>query len=124
MKTFVLLAAMLLTGCASELMQPDPDVAATVSAVDTSDIDVFLEEPLVEYESLDRVDMTSRAEHPAEVLEQVMARAAELGADGVIVHSIRNQGRVGRGTDRFGTGGGTGYLVFQIRATAIRYIER
>ena len=123
MRKTACLVLFFLVGCAGGPAQPEPDVADTVSAVDTSDIDVFLEEPSIEYESLGRVGMTSRAEHPAEVLNAILVRAGELGADGVIVHSIRNQGRVGQSTDSFGTGGGTGYLVFQIQATAIRYAQ-
>jgi hypothetical protein len=58
-----------------------------------------------------------------DVLEKNIRRAAELGADGVIVHSILNKGTVAGGSDIYGTGGGDGTAVFQIQATAIRYVE-
>lgn len=119
MKLFLLLTALTLAGCASAPSEPPP----VAPDIDVSNIQVFLEEPSIGYETLGRVDRTSRAEHPAEVLETIVARAAEMGADGVIVHSIRNQGRVARSSDVFGTGGGSGDSIFQVRASAIRITE-
>ena len=87
-------------------------------------IHVFYEEPKIEYESLGRINLTRRADHAMNALEQIFGRAVELGADGVIVHSIRNKGTVAGGSDEFGTGGGGGFAVYQIQATAIRYINR
>jgi hypothetical protein len=110
----VILIPLMLAGCASQVPEPVEEVP---------DIQVFLEEPGIAYESLGRVDETSRAEHPADVLNIILRRAATLGADGVIVHSVRNEGRVARGNDIFGTGGRNGYSVYQIQATVIRYTE-
>lgn len=120
MKSLVLLIALVLAGCASQSSGPAQEVP---DIQELPDIQVFLEEPSIAYESLGRVDETGRGEHPADVLEQVIRRAAELGANGVIVHSVRNQGRVTRGNDVFGTGGSSVSSVYQIRATAIRYTD-
>ena len=125
LKTAVFMTGLLILGCATEPSQPGQDAAESASAVDTSRIQVYLEEePTVEYEDLGDIGRTIRAEHPAQALERIVADAAELGADGVIVHSIRNQGRVGGGTSTFGVGGRTENFVFQVQATAIRYTEQ
>jgi sugar phosphate isomerase/epimerase len=55
--------------------------------------------------------------------EPVMRNAAELGADGVIVHSISSRGSTVGSTDTFGIGGREVNEVFHIQATAIRYVE-
>ncbi len=117
MKKTLFLIAFLITSCAS---QP-PELPQAAADAQTADIKVFLEEPTIDYEDLGRVDLTDRAEHPADVLEKILSNAAQLGANGVIVHAIRHQGRVGRGNDIFGTGGGDGYSVYQVQATAIRF---
>ena len=112
MKGLVLLIGFAIVGCAAQAPEPPPR---------DREINVFLEEPLIEYESLGSVDISSRAEHEMEVLEKVLDRAAQMGADGVIVRSVRTKGRVAGGGDNFGTGGGGGHEVYQIQATAIRY---
>ena len=114
MKSLVPLIAFLLAGCASQPSEPPQELP---------DVQVFLEEPTIEYESLGRVDETGRAEQPTDILEQIIRRAAELGANGVIVHSIRNQGRAARSSDSFGTGGSSVSFVYRIQATAILYTE-
>ena len=117
MKKTLFLLAFLIAGCAS---QP-PELPQAAADAQTADVKVFLEEPAIDYEDLGRVDLTGRAEHPADLLEKILSNAAQLGANGVIVHSVRHQGRVGRDNDIFGTGGGDGYSVYQVQATAIRY---
>ena len=88
------------------------------------DIHVFYEEPKIEYEILDRFNTTNPAKHPMDTLNKVLRRAAEIGADGVIVHSLRKKGTVAGQHDKFGTGGGDGVAVYQIQASAIRYINQ
>lgn len=115
MKNIAILLGLALCGCAgqpTEQMGPVPEKL---------DIHVFYEEPEIEYRELGRVDETKRAEHPMDVLEQVLHNSIQLGADGVIVHSIRNRGTVAGLGDAFGTGGGGGHAVYQIQATAITY---
>ena len=112
--TFLVLIGLIIAGCASQPTAPAPEKI---------DIHVFYETPKVDYTELGSVGKTQRAEHPMEVLEQILLSAAELGADGVIVHSIRNRGTVAGLGDTFGTGGGAGHAVYQIRATAIQYVE-
>ncbi len=110
----MILIGLVICGCASqpaELTQEERD------------LHVFYEEPKIEYEKLGRIDATSRANHAMDVLEKILSRAVELGADGVIIHSIRNKGTVAGGSDSFGTGGGGGFAVYQIQATAIRYVN-
>ncbi len=114
MKIFMILIGLVICGCAS---QP------TDLTQEERDLHVFYEEPKIEYEKLGRIDATSRANHAMDVLEKILSRAVELGADGVIIHSIRNKGTVAGGGDAFGTGGGGGFAVYQIQATAIRYIN-
>ena len=114
MKTYMILMALLISGCASQ----SPELTQR-----ESDIHVFYEEPKIDYESLGRVDTTSPGKTAMDTLDKIIRRAAELGADGVIVHTIRNKGTVAGGHDTFGTGGGGGVAVYQIHATAIRYIE-
>ena len=114
MKIFMILIAFVIFGCAS---QP------TELTQEEKDLNVFYEEPKIEYESLGRIDTTSRASNPMDALEKILRRAVELGADGVIVHSISNKGTVAGGADTYGTGGGGGVAVYQIQATAIRYVN-
>ena len=114
MKIVMTVIALAICGCAN---QP------TELTQEEGNIHVFYEEPKIDYESLGHINMTRRADHPMSALEQILGRAAELGADGVIVHSIRNKGTVAGGRDEFGTGGGGGFAVYQIQATAIRYIN-
>jgi hypothetical protein len=114
MKIFLILIGLVICGCAS---QP------TELTQEERDLHVFYEEPKIEYEKLGRIDATSRANHAMDVLEKILSRAVELGADGVIIHSIRNKGTVAGGGDAFGTGGGGGFAVYQIQATAIRYVN-
>jgi hypothetical protein len=114
MKIFMILIGLVICGCAS---QP------TELTQEESDLHVFYDEPKIDYENLGRIDATSRAKHPMYVLEKILSRAAELGADGVIVHSISNKGTVAGQGDAFGTGGGSGFAVYQIQATAIRYLN-
>ena len=113
MKIPIVLIALILCGCVSQTPEPPPEVF---------DVDVFYEEPTIEYEVLDRVDTTRRADNQMDVMVEVLRRAEKLGADGVIVHTIYNRGRVS-GSDAFGTGGGGGFAVYQIRATAIKYVK-
>ncbi len=114
MKIFMILIGLVICGCAS---QP------TELTQEERDLHVFFEEPKIDYENLGRIDSTSRAKHAMDMLEKILSRAVELGADGVIVHSIRNKGTVAGGSDEFGTGGGGGFAVYQIQATAIRYVN-
>ncbi len=114
MKIFMILIGLFICGCAS---QP------TELTQEERDLHVFYEEPKIDYENLGRIDSTSRAKHAMDMLEKILSRAVELGADGVIVHSIRNKGTVAGGGDAFGTGGGGGVTVYQIQATAIRYVN-
>jgi hypothetical protein len=114
MKIFAILIALIISGCSSqqiELMQEEKD------------IHVFYEEPKIEYEVLDRINTTRPDKHPMDTLNTILRRAAELGADGVIVHSLRKKGTVAGQHDKFGTGGGDGVAVYQVRASAIRYIN-
>ncbi len=113
-KTYMILIGLIFCGCAS---QP------TGLTQEERDIDVFYEEPKIGYEDLGRIDATSRAKHAMDALDKILSRAVELGADGVIVHAIRNKGGIAGGADAFGTGGGGGKAVFQIQATAIRYVN-
>lgn len=113
MKISIALIGLVLCGCASQPTDSPPE---------SFDIDVFYEEPTIDYEVLGRVDTTRRADHETEVVVEVLRRAEELGADGVIVHTIYNRGIVS-GRDAFGTGGGGGFAVYQVRATAIKYVE-
>ncbi len=114
MKIFMILIGLVVFGCAS---QPKELIQEEI------DLHVYLEEPKIDYENLRRIDTTIRANHPMDTLEKILSRAVELGADGVIVHSTRNKGTVAGGADRFGTGGGGGFAVYQIQATAIRYVN-
>ncbi len=114
MKIFMILIGLVIFGCAS---QP------TELTQEERDLHVYYEEPKIAYENLGRIDTTSRANHAMDMLEKILSRAVELGADGVIVHSIRNKGTVAGGSDEFGTGGGGGFAVYQIQATAIRYVN-
>ncbi len=114
MKIFMILIGLVIFGCAS---QP------TELTQEERDLHVYYEEPKIAYENLGRIDTTSRANHAMDMLEKILSRAVELGADGVIVHSIRNKGTVAGGGDEFGTGGGGGFAVYQIQATAIRYVN-
>lgn len=88
-----------------------------------SQIQVFNEEPKIDYEAIESFDTTARGENAMHALERTLNRAAELNADGLIVHSIVNRGPIAGLGDNFGTGGGDGVIVFQIRATAIRYLN-
>ena len=114
MKIFMMLIGLVICGCAS---QP------TELTQEERDLHVFYEEPKIDYENLGRIDTTIRANHPMVALEKILSRAVELGADGVISHSSRNKGTVAGGGDAFGTGGGGGFAVYQIQATAIRYVN-
>ena len=114
MKIYAILIGLVIFGCAS---QP------TELAQEESDIHVFYEEPKIDYEELDRIDTTGRGNNAMDVLEKVLHRAEEMGADGVIVHSILNKGEIGGGPDGFGTGGASPPSMYQIKATAIRYVE-
>ena len=114
MKIFMILIWLVICGCAS---QP------TELTQEERNLHVFYEEPKIDYESLGRIDATSRAKHAMEMLEKTLSRAVELGADGVIVHSIRNKGTSDGGGDAFATGGRNQVAVYQIQATAIRYIN-
>ena len=110
----MILIGLVICGCAgqpAELTQEERD------------LHLFYEEPKIDYESLGRIDTTSRAMHAMDALDRIRSRAVELGADGIIVHSIRNKGRIDRGVDEFGTGGGSRATIYQIQATAIRYIN-
>ena len=114
MKILMILLAVVICGCASQ----SPELTQ-----EARNIHVFNEEPTVAYETLGRVDTTTRGRNAMDVLEKIQIRAVELGANGIIVHSILNKGTVAGGTDAFGTGGGGGFAVFQIQATAIRYVD-
>lgn len=114
MKIFIILIGLVICGCAS---QP------TELTQEEKDIHVFYEEPKIAYENLDDIDMTSRGNNAVEALDKVLRRAAELGADGVIIHSISNKGIAAGRADTFGTGGSSTAGVFQIQATAIRYVN-
>lgn len=112
MKVFMILIGLIICGCAS---QP------TELTQEEIDLHVFYDEPKIEYESLGRIDATSRAKSGMDMLDKIRSRAVELGADGIIVHSIVNKGKIAGGGDSFGTGGGGGVDVYQIQATAVRY---
>ena len=113
-KIFMILIGLVICGCVS---QP------TELTQEERDIHVFYEEPKIAYESLGRIDTTSRANHAMDALEKTLDRAADLGADGVIVHSIVDKGPVAGRVDTFGTGGSRSVRVYQIQATAIRYVN-
>lgn len=110
----MILLGLLICGCSSH---------PTELTQEARDLHVFYEEPKIEYEKLGRIDTTSPAKHPMDTLDKIRIRAAELGADGVIIHSIQKKGTVAGGHDSFGTGGSGGVAVYQIQATAIRYID-
>jgi len=114
MKILMILLGLVICGCAS---QP------TELTQEARDLHVFFEEPKIDYENLGRIDATSRARHAMDTIEKILSRAAELGANAVIIHSVRNKGTVAGGGDAFGTGGGGGFSVYQVQATAIRYIK-
>ena len=114
MKIFMILIGLVICGCAS---QP------TELTQEGRDLHVFYEEPKIPYENLGRIDRTSRASDSMDALEKILSRAAELGADGVIIHSILNKGKVAGEVDTFGTGGGRSFDLYQIQATAIRYVN-
>jgi hypothetical protein len=114
MKKFMILTGLAICGCSS---QP------TELTQEARDIHLFYEEPKIEYEGLGRVDTTTRARDAMDALDKVMRNAAELGADGVIVHSISSRGSTVGSTDTFGIGGREVNEVFHIQATAIRYVE-
>ena len=114
MKIFMILIGLFICGCAS---QP------TELTQEESNLHIYYEEPEIDYESLGRVDATSRTSHPIDMLERIVSRAVELGADAVIIHSIHNKGGVLDRGDAFGTGGASRVGVYQIQATAIRYVN-
>ena len=114
MKIFIILIGLVIFGCTT---QP------TELTQEERDIHVFYEEPKIAYENMDRIDTTSRGNNAVNALDKVLRRAAELGADGVIIHSISNKGTVTGRADTFGTGGRSTAGVFQIQATAIRYVN-
>ena len=114
MKIFMILIGLVICGCAS---QP------TELTQEARDLHVFYEEPKISYETLGRIDTTSRANNSMDALEKVLIRAAELGADGVIIHSISNKGTIAGEVDTYGTGGGRRFDLYQIQATAIRYVN-
>ncbi len=92
-KIFTILIGLVLCGCASQPTEP---------AQEELDIHVFYEEPKIDYESLGRVDETSRTNHPMDMLEKILSRAVELGADAVLIHSIHNKGTVAGGLTHLG----------------------
>ncbi len=110
----MILMAVTIFGCAS---QPEELTQAE------QDLHIFYEEPKIAYEVLGRIDATSPANHPIETLNKLRGRAVKLGADGIFVHAIFSKGTVAGQHDRFGTGGGDGIAVYQIQASAIRYID-
>ena len=113
MKIFMILIGLFICGCAS---QP------TELTQEESYLHIYYEEPEIDYESLGRVDATSRTKQLVEMMERILSRAEELGADAVLIHSIHNKGAVLDRVDAFGTvGASTG--AYQIRATAIRYVN-
>ena len=114
LKIFLILIALFVCGCVSqpkELTQEE------------SNLHIYYEEPEIDYESLGRVDATKRTNHPVDMLEGILSRAAKLGADAVLIHSIHNKGGVLDRDDAFGTGGSSRAGVYQIQATAIRYVN-
>ena len=113
-KIFMILIAVAAIGCASQEPQ---------TSLEDIDVDVFYEVPKIAYEELGRVDTTSNSKDPMGAVEKTLIRAADMGADGVIVQAINNKGLVAGGRDSFGTGGGGGTFIYQIQATAIRYVE-
>ena len=113
-KLVTVFVAVAICGCASqEPATPQEEV----------NVQVFNEEPKIEYENLGRINSTNRAKDPLGALERTLRRAADMGANGVIVHSITSKGLVAGGSDSFGTGGGGETYIYQVQATAIRYIE-
>jgi len=114
MKMFIILIGLVFYGCVSqptELTQKERD------------LHVYYEEPKIDYENLGRVDATSLTNRTTDALDKVLRRAVKLGADGVIIHSIYDKGTVTDRVDAFGTGGGGGDNVYQVQATAIRYVN-
>lgn len=114
MKIFTILIAVAICGCASQ---------ESKTPQESINVQVFYDEPKIEYEELGAINTTNRAKDPLNALEKTLGRAADMGANGVIVHSITNKGLVAGGRDTFATGGGGGTFVYQIQATAIRYVE-
>lgn len=114
MKIFAVLLATVICGCASQ----EPETSQ-----EPVNVQVFYDEPKIEYEDLGRINSTNRAKDPLAALGKTLERAAEMGANGVIVHSITNKGLGAGGRDSFATGGGGATIVYQIQATAIRYVE-
>lgn len=114
MKILIILIGLTAYGCVSQSEE---------LTLEESGIHVFYEEPNIAYENLGRIDTTSRADNAMGVMKKILGRAVDLDADAVIVHSIINKGEVGGGSDAFGTGGGSAPALYQIQATALRYIE-
>jgi hypothetical protein len=114
MKIFMILIGLVICGCVSQPKELTQEA---------SNLHIYYEEPEIDYESLGRVDATSRTNHPVDMLEGILSRAMELGADAVLIHSIHNKGGVLSRDDAFGTGGASSAGVYQIKATAIRYVN-
>ena len=114
MRIAIILTGLAMFGCASapvELTQAEKD------------LNFFYDEPKVAYEELGPVNTTTPGKNAMDALNKIRSRAVELGANGIIVHAVHNKGTVAGGSDEFGTGGGGGFVVYQIQATAIRYEE-
>jgi len=95
-KQIVILIGFIVCGCA---------VQTADAPQRAKDVDVIFDEPKIEYESPVPIDILGRVEHGMEVLEKVLDRAAEKGADGMIDHSVRTRGRVAGGADAYATVG-------------------
>ena len=114
LKVLMMLVVLSLCGCASQPVDP---------ASSEKLIHFFYEAPNTDFEVVRDLNMTRLAGSPEDALNHIRDRAAALGADGVIVYSIRG-GAVGGGEPYYDPAPGNntyGYKAYRIRATAIRY---
>ena len=98
----ILLAQLLICGCASSSGELTPTQAA---------IDIYTEKPECAYESLGSVDSSSAASRRV-ALKRVLGRAESQGATGIII-DVESSGAAAPGT----------YATYSILAIAIRCVE-
>jgi len=105
MKIYMILIGLVVCGCVS---QP------TELTQEESDLDVYYEKPNIDFEDLGRIVVTSQGGFAKDALKKTLGRAAELGADAIIIHF---SGNIKIPKER---GPLTAY---RIEATAMRYIQ-